>query len=143
LLKLSPLDSAPRFLVRDRDGIYGERFREHIADMGIEEVVIAPRTPWQNPYCKRLVDSIRRECLDHIIVPNERHLMRILRSYFDYELNVQPHLSLNRNAPIERELEGPGPVKHRWNPARSIRSTPPSKSIRAAYGRTTGGIRAV
>jgi len=75
--------------------------------MDIEEVVCAPRSPWQNPYCERLVGSIRRECLDHVIVLNERHLRRILRSYFDYYLNSRTHLSLDRNAPIEREVEPP------------------------------------
>jgi len=102
-----PFNEAPRFLIRDRDGIYGERFRERIANMGIEEVVIAPRSPWQNPYCERLIGSIRRECVDHVIVLNERHLMRILRSYFDYYLNSRTHLPLDRNAPIKREVELP------------------------------------
>ena len=102
-----PFDEARRFLIRDRDGIYGERFRERIANMGIEEVVIAPRSPWQNPYCERLIGSIRRECVDHVIVFNERHLMRILRSYFDYYLNSRTHLALERNSPIPREVELP------------------------------------
>jgi putative transposase len=107
IVEAFPFEEAPRFLIRDRDGIYGERFRERIANMGIEEVVIAPRSPWQNPYCERLIGSIRRECLDHVIVLNERHLRRILRSYFDYYLRSRTHLSLNRNAPIEREVEPP------------------------------------
>jgi len=102
-----PFDDAPRFLIRDRDGIYGARFRERVANMGIEEVVCAPRSPWQNPYCERLIGSIRRECLDHVIVINERHLRRFLRSYCDYYLNSRPHLSLDRNAPTEREVELP------------------------------------
>jgi transposase InsO family protein len=107
IVEAFPFDTALRFLIRDRDGIYGDRFRERIANTGIEEVVIAPRSPWQDPYCERLVGSIRRECLDRVIVLNERHLRRILQSYFDYYLNVRPHLSLNRNAPIEREVEPP------------------------------------
>ncbi|MGB2985105.1 MAG: integrase core domain-containing protein [Phycisphaerae bacterium] len=107
IVEAIPFDDAPRFLIRDRDGIYGERFRERVANMGIEEVMIAPRSPWQNPYCERLIGSIRRECLDHVIVINERHLRRILRSYCDYYLNSRPHLSLDRNAPTEREVEPP------------------------------------
>ena len=75
--------------------------------MDIEEVLCAPRSPWQNPYCERLVGSIRRECLDHVIVINERHLRRILQSYFEYHLNYRTHLSLDRNSPIEREVEPP------------------------------------
>ena len=75
--------------------------------MGIEKIVIAPRTPWQNPYCGRLVGSIRRECLDHVIIINERHLMRILQSYINYYLNARTHLSLKRNSPIGRDVEPP------------------------------------
>jgi transposase InsO family protein len=102
-----PFEEGPRFLIRDRDGIYGEFFRTRVANMGIEEVLIAPRSPWQNPFVERLIGSIRRECLHHVIVLNERHLKRVLRSYFDYYLNSRTHLSLNRNAPIRREVEPP------------------------------------
>jgi len=102
-----PFDESPRFLLRDRDGVYGTVFRERVKNMGIEEVLIAPRSPWQNPYAERLIGSIRRECLDHVIVLNERHLRRILRSYLEYYLCSRTHLSLNRNAPIEREVEPP------------------------------------
>jgi len=107
VVEVFPCDEAPRYLIRDRDSIYGERLRERIANMGIEEVVVAPRLPWQNPHCERLVGSIRRECLDHVIILNERHLRRILRSYFDYYLNARTHLSLEPHAPIKREGERP------------------------------------
>ncbi len=79
-----PEDHAPRFLIRDRDSIYGAFFRRRVKHMGIEEVVIAYRSPWQNPFVERLIGSMRRECLNHVIVLNERHLLRILRAYFDY-----------------------------------------------------------
>ena len=79
-----PYEEAPRFLIRDRDGIYGDYFTKPVESMGIEEVSIAPRSPWQNSYCERVIGSIRRECLDHVIVLNERHLYRILTDYFDY-----------------------------------------------------------
>jgi len=102
-----PFDEAPRFLIRDRDSIYGEFFRRRVKQMGIEEVVCAPRSPWQNSYCERLVGSIRRECLDHVIVINERHLRHILASYFGYYHLARTHLFLDRNAPIEREVEPP------------------------------------
>jgi transposase InsO family protein len=75
--------------------------------MGIEEVLIAPRSPWQNPYCERVIGSIRRECLDHVIVLNEAHLQRILHEYFAYYHNSRAHLSLDRNAPVPREVESP------------------------------------
>src|ERR671923_2939727 len=79
-----PWDEAPRSLLRDRDRIYGTAFRQRVRHMGIKEVVIAPRSPWQNPYVERLIGSIRRECLDHVVVFHERHLTRILTSYFAY-----------------------------------------------------------
>jgi len=68
---------APRFLIRDNDGIYGERFVERVESMGIEDISIALYSPWQNPYCERMIGSIRRECLNHVIVLNENHLRRI------------------------------------------------------------------
>jgi Integrase core domain. len=77
-----PEETAPRFLLRDRDSIYGEEFRSRVGGMGIEEVITTVRSPWQNAYAERLIGSIRRECLDHLIVINERQLRRILREYF-------------------------------------------------------------
>ena len=107
IVEAFPFDEVPRFLVRDRDGIYGNVFQQRVMDMSIEQVVCALRSPWQNPYCERLIGSIRRECLNHVIVLNERHLLRILRSYFDYYLYSRTHLSLDRNSPIERQIEPP------------------------------------
>ena len=89
------------------DGIYGHIFQGRVRNLGIEEVVTAPRSPWQNPYAERLIGSIRRECLNHVIVLNERHLRRILRSYFAYYHESRTHLSLNRNSPVERQIEPP------------------------------------
>jgi transposase InsO family protein len=77
-----PWDKAPRYLLRDRDPIYGNVFRQRVRNMGIEEVLIAPRSPWPNPYVERLIGSIRRECLDHMVVLHERHLRRLLTEYF-------------------------------------------------------------
>ncbi len=107
-----PFDEAPRYLLRDRDHIYGESFRQRVKNMGIEEVVIAPRSPWQNPYVERLIGTLRRELLDRIIVLNEAHLQRLMTAYFDYYHTVRPHLSLHRNAPIPRPIQGSreGPV---------------------------------
>ncbi len=93
--------------MRDRDGIYGHDFRERVKQMGIEEVVTAPRSPWQNPFVERIIGSTRRECLDHVIVFNEAHLIRILTAYFKYYHQSRTHLSLDRNAPIPREVEPP------------------------------------
>jgi putative transposase len=107
IINAFPYEETPRFLIRDRDGVYGEYFKKRVKDMGIEEVPIAPRSPWQNPYCERVIGSIRRECLNHVIVLNERHLYRILADYFDYYHNSRPHLSLDRNSPTPREVEPP------------------------------------
>ena len=107
-----PFQAAPRFLLHDRDSIYGGAFKERVKSLGMEEVVTAPRSPWQNPYVERLIGSIRRECLDHVIVLNEDHLKRILSSYLEYYHDARPHMSLDSNAPIPREVEPPdrGPV---------------------------------
>jgi transposase InsO family protein len=83
LVEAFPFDTAPRYLQRDRDAVYGEKVRQRIKSLGIEEVVSAPRSPWQNPYAERVIGTIRRECLDHVIILNERHLRRILREYFN------------------------------------------------------------
>jgi len=79
-----PWDSAPRYLLRDRDGNYGEPFRQAADGMGIHEVLTAPQSPWQKAYVERFIGSIRRECLDHVIVISEAGLRRVLKTYFDY-----------------------------------------------------------
>ena len=99
-------DSAPRYLLRDRDCIYGEYFRRRVKNLGIKEVLSAARSPWQNPYVERLIGSIRRECLDHVIVLNEQHLRRILRSYLEYYHRSRCHLSLDGDAPEPRIVQG-------------------------------------
>ena len=103
-----PFDEASRFILRDRDQIYGEYFRQRVKTMGIEEVVIAPQSPWQNPYAERLIGTLRRELLDRVIVLNDAHLRRLMTSYLAYYHRVRPHLSLERNAPIPRPIQGPG-----------------------------------
>lgn len=99
------LDSAPRYLLRDRDAIYGENVQRRIRSLGIEEVVTAPRSPWQNPFCERVVGSCRRDCLDHVIVLNERKLRRNLHEYFDYYHVCRTHQSLNKDPPESRLIE--------------------------------------
>jgi len=100
-----PFDEAPRFLLHDRDAIFGEGFRRRVRDLGITEVRIAPRAPWQNPYVERLIGSIRRECLDHAIVLGEAHLRRLLTAYMYYYHEARPHLGLARDAPVPRAAE--------------------------------------
>ena len=102
-----PYDTAPEYLLRDRDSIYGSVFAQRVAGMGIEQKLIAPRSPWQNPYVERLVGSIRRECLDQVIVFHERQLEQILESYCEYYHQVRPHRSLSHDSPIPRPVESP------------------------------------
>jgi len=100
-----PWDSAPRYLLRDRDGVYGDEFRRQVAAMGIEEVLTAAQSPWQNPYAERLVGSIRRELFDHAIVLDERHLRRLLAGYASYYAEDRTHLSLDKDTPGDRPVE--------------------------------------
>jgi transposase InsO family protein len=107
IVEAFPWDRVPRYLLRDRDSIYGESFRERVRGMGMREVLTTPRSPWQNPYVERLVGSIRRECLDHVIVLNESSLRRILKSYFEYYLYSRTHLALDKDAPEPRAIQSP------------------------------------
>jgi putative transposase len=107
LVEAFPFDSAPRYLLRDRDAIYGEKVRRRIKSLSIEEVVTAPRSPWQNPYVERIIGAIRRECLNHVIIFNERHLRRQLKSYAIYYHEARTHLSLDKQSPVPRSIEPP------------------------------------
>ena len=102
-----PWDQAPRYVLRDRDAIYGRNFVAMTRDMGMEEVLTAPRSPWQNPFAERLVGSIRRECLDHVLVWNSRSLRRTLQRYFAYYESCRTHLSLAKDAPLSRPVQPP------------------------------------
>jgi transposase InsO family protein len=103
-------DQAPRYLVRDRDRSYGEPFVRRVRAMGIRDRRISPQSPWQNGYAERLIGSIRRECIDHVIVFGERHLRHLLRSYLDYYNETRTHLSLDKDAPVSRAIEAVGRV---------------------------------
>jgi hypothetical protein len=92
IIEAFPWDTAPKYLPRDRDSIYGAYFRQRIKNMGIKEVITAPQSPWQNPFVERLIGSTRRDCLDHAIVLKESHLSRILSSYFDYYHHDRTHI---------------------------------------------------
>ena len=120
-----PEDTAPKWLLRDRDAIYGEICQRRVASMGITEIVSRPASPWQNPYVERLIGSMRRECLDHVIVLSERHLRQVLTRYLSYCHGSRTHLSLDKDAPTSRRIqhstEGPvvevvevGGLHHRY-----------------------------
>ena len=102
-----PDDSAPSYLLRDRDQVYGQQFRHRVKGMGIEEVLAAPHSPWQNPFVERLIGSIRRECLNHVLVLGERHLHRVLIRYFTYYHQARTHLALEKDAPDLRSVQLP------------------------------------
>jgi putative transposase len=107
IIEALPGDTTPGYIVRDRDGIYGDYFCRRVEGMALEQVLTAPRSPWQNPYAERLVDSVRRECLDHVIVLGGRHLRRILKSCFAYYHESRTHLSLGKDAPEPRAVHPP------------------------------------
>jgi transposase InsO family protein len=102
-----PSDTAPRFVIRDRDTIHGSDLRRAAQAMGIEEVLTAPRSSWQNPFVECVIGSIRRECLDHVIVWNERSLRRHLQQYLIYYHEWCTHLALNEDAPVPRATPPP------------------------------------
>jgi len=106
-LEVFPWDSGPRYLLQDRNERYGEKFREAANWLGIQEVLTAPQSPWRNAYFERLIGSIRRECLDHVIAFNAASLRRVLKSYFEYYERGQTHLSLGKDAPISRSIQPP------------------------------------
>jgi transposase InsO family protein len=105
IVEAFPWEQAPRYLLRDRDRIYGADFRRKVHGLGIREVLTAPRSPWQNPYVERVIGTIRRECLDHVVVLNERHLKRVLTDYFDYYHRWRTHRSLEMEAPDGRVVQ--------------------------------------
>ena len=106
-------NEAPRYMIRDRDRIYGAVVTRRLRAMGIRDKPTAPASPWQNGFAERLIGSIQRECLDHIIVLGEVHLRRILRSYADYYNGVRTHWSLNKDAPVSRSVQRTGIIRSR------------------------------
>ena len=105
-----PWDEAPRHLIRDRDGAFGPRYTRRIRAMGIRDHPVAARSPWQNGHVERVIGSIRRECVDHLVVSSEAHLRRILKTYAAYYNEVRTHLSLDKDAPKVRRSQKVGRV---------------------------------
>src|SRR6202008_3529615 len=108
-----PWNEAPRYLIRDRDRIYGSVVMRRLRAMGIRDRPITPASPWQNAFAERLIGSIRRECVDHIIVLGETHLRRILKSYSAYYNSVRTHRSLDKDEPVGRPVQPAGSLKAR------------------------------
>ncbi|MGB5495464.1 MAG: integrase core domain-containing protein [Sedimenticolaceae bacterium] len=107
IVEAFPFDTAPGYLLHDRDSIYRDAVRRRIKSLGIDEVITARRSPWQNPFVERVIGSIRRDCLNHVIVLNERHLRRILGDYFGYYHCCRTHLSLSKDSPKPRTIHPP------------------------------------
>jgi hypothetical protein len=134
-----PFDQLPRFLLRDRDATFGYDFREHLRNMGICEVLSAPRAPWQRAYVERVIGSVRRKCLDPVIVFHESSLRHILNSYFDSYHRSRTPLSLGKDSPQPRAIQPPGNgvrrggVAGRWT-APPLRTTCCLKGSRIYFG---------
>ena len=110
IVEAFPWNTAPRYLVRDNDGAYGKTFTKRVRTMGIRDRPIAPRSPWQNPYVERLIGTLRRECLDHVLIIGERHLRRILAAYSSYYNETRTHLGLAKDTPIPRAVQRSGTI---------------------------------
>ncbi len=106
-----PWDTAPAYLVRGRDGVYGEIFRRRVRAMGVKDRPVAPRPPWQIGHIERLIGSIRRECLDHLIIFGEAHLRRVLWAYANYYSGTRTHLSLGKDTPLLRAIRRDGRIQ--------------------------------
>ena len=113
LTEAFPWNEAPRYLIRDRDRIYGAVVMRRIRAMGIRDKPIAPASPWQNGFAERLIGSIRRECVDHFIVLGEAHLHRILRTYARYYNDIRTHRSLDKDAPVSLPVQQTGIISSR------------------------------
>jgi putative transposase len=107
IIEAFPWGTAPKYLLRDRDSVYGCEFQRRVKGMGLEEILTAPRSPRQNAFMERVIGTIRRDCLDHVVVLNERHLKRILSSYFNYYHRWRTHLSLGMDSPESRAVQAP------------------------------------
>src|SRR5208337_4477199 len=103
-------EPVPRYIIRDRDSVYGEIFKRRLHAMGIRDRPTAPQSPWQNGHTERLIGSIRRECLDQVVVFGERLLRHVLLSYMHYYNSARTHLSLNKDAPLPRPVQAEGRI---------------------------------
>jgi transposase InsO family protein len=141
LVDAFPDGFAPAYLLRDPDSVYGLQFRHRVKGMGIDEVLTAPHSPWQNPFAERLIGSIRRECLNHVLVLGERHLRRILTRYLAYYHQARTHLALDKDAPDLMTIEFPAAGRIVQRPevgglpiATSVRLRSPAPAVFSTIG---------
>src|SRR5262249_53945176 len=126
IVEAFPWDTAPTYLVRDNDSAYGPAFTRRVRAMGIRDRPILLRLPWQNAYVERLIGTLRRDCLDHVLIFHERHLLRVLTLYSLYYNETRTHLGLGKDAPLRRAIQRPG----------AIVATPILSGLHHRYGRT-------
>jgi len=110
IVEAFPWDTAPRYLIRDNDCAYGQAFTNRVRTMGIRDRPISPRSPWQNPYVERLIGTLRRDCLDHVLIFGERHLRWVLMLYSLYYNETRTHLGLAKDAPLRRAVQRSGTI---------------------------------
>ena len=110
IVEAFPWNTTPAYLVRDNDRAYGQAFQRRLRAMGIRDRPISPRSPWQNPYAERVIGTLRRECLDHVLIVGERHLRRVLASYSSYYNESRTHLALEKDAPLRRAIQRCGAI---------------------------------
>ena len=110
LVEAFPWGTAPSYLVRDNDRAYGQAFTNRVRAMGIRDRPISPRSPWQNPYAERLIGTLRRDCLDHVLIFGERHLRGVLTLYSLYYNETRTHLGLGKDAPLRRAVQRSGAI---------------------------------
>jgi transposase InsO family protein len=110
IVEAFPWATAPTYLVRDNDRAYGQAFTRRLRTMGIRDRPISPRSPWQNAYVERLIGTLRRECLDHVLIFGEWHLRRILALYSSYYNQTRTHLALRKDVPLRRAVQGSGTI---------------------------------
>src|SRR5712671_1939098 len=110
IVEAFPWGTAPTYLVRDNDGAYGHAFTNRVRAMGIRDRPISPRSPWQNPYVERLIGTLRRDCLDHVLIFGERHLRGVLTLYSLYYNETRTHLGLGKDAPLRRSVQRSGTI---------------------------------
>ncbi len=135
-------EQIPGYLIRDRDGAYGEIFIRRLRSIGIRDRPTSPRSPWQNAYAERLIGSIRKECIDHVVVFGEGHLRHLLLTYMSYYNGTRTHLSLNKDAPVSRAAESTNPGRATPPIRPDLVSDRDSATLRAAGARRIDPVRA-
>jgi transposase InsO family protein len=110
IVEAFPWDTAPTYLMRDNDRAYGQAFTRRVWAMGIRDHPISPRSPWQNPYVERLIGTLRRDCLDHVLILGEKHLRWVLTVYSTYYNETRTHLGLRKDAPLRRAIQRSGTI---------------------------------